>query len=115
MNLQLRAAAYVRVASAAFDHRLTLFGQTQVIRQWAEENYCELVRVYSDIGSGNTANRPGLQAMLVEARAGAFDVILVTNWARLFRNLALMVDCRRLLTEEYGVDVIAIEMGGGAR
>jgi DNA invertase Pin-like site-specific DNA recombinase len=112
MNLQLRAAAYVRVSSAACDHPLTLFGQTQVIRRWAEQNGYELVRVYSDIGPAHTADRPGFQLLLAATQAGHIDAILVTNWTRLCHGSELFIPFY-VLTRSREVELIALDMRGG--
>lgn len=52
----------------------------------------DLVREYSDEGiSGATGRRPGLQAMLADARKRRFDVLVVYRSDRLFRSLRELV------------------------
>ena len=114
MMIKLRAAVYVRVASAKHHGDLKLIAQEEIVRQWARQNRCQVVRSYADIGSGNTEERPGLQQLMADAQAGVFDVVIVLNWSRLFRKLELLQRYCGLLRDEHNVTVIAICEGGWA-
>ena len=48
-----------------------------------------MVRTYEDVGlSGAKTKRPGLDAMLADAQAGRFDVVLVWKFDRLGRSVS---------------------------
>jgi site-specific DNA recombinase len=109
-----RAAAYTRVANSEHASE-RLADQERQIRQWAEQNGCEVVDVYTDIGSGNTDQRPGLERLVADARAGAFDIVVVAEPSRLFRNLGLLQQCCDQLRNELGVAVSAVQPCDGCQ
>lgn len=66
----------------------------------------EIIQVYQDIGSGLSEDRPGLQRLLADAQAGRFDVVVMRDPARLFRNWTLFRRYWALLHQQLGIDVI---------
>ena len=78
-----RAALYVRVSTnnraarnqAVFEQNPEV--QEQPLRQMAEQRGWSVVKVYSDRMSGAKEDRPGLNALMQDARCGAFDVVVV--------------------------------------
>jgi DNA invertase Pin-like site-specific DNA recombinase len=109
-----RAAAYTRVANSE-NASERLADQERQIRQWAEQDGCEIVDVYTDIGSGNTDQRPGLERLVADARAGAFDMVVVAEPSRLFRNMQLLHQYCNLLRNELGVAVSAVHACDGCQ
>jgi DNA invertase Pin-like site-specific DNA recombinase len=68
----------------------------------ASSNGLDVVERFSDSGiSAGTGDRPGYQALLAAARGSAFDVIVVEDVSRLWRNRAT-----------YGVDSADLEDAG---
>jgi DNA invertase Pin-like site-specific DNA recombinase len=61
------------------------------LRQLAEQRGWSVVRVYSDRMTGSKADRPGLKALLADARRGAFDVVLVWRFDRFARSIEQLV------------------------
>jgi DNA invertase Pin-like site-specific DNA recombinase len=112
MAVKLRAAIYVRVAN---DENAVqrLADQEERIRQWADHNACEVVQVFADIGSGVSETRPGLLALRSAALAGQLDVVIITEWTRLFRDVTQLARCCRQLKGEWDVDVIPVFQRGG--
>jgi DNA invertase Pin-like site-specific DNA recombinase len=52
----------------------------------------QLYRVYSDRASGaKERRRPGLDALMADARRGAFDMVLVWRFDRFARNVKQLV------------------------
>ena len=51
-------------------------------------------------------DRPGLQRLLADAQAGRFDVVVMRDPARLFRNWTLFRRYWALLHQQLGIDVI---------
>lgn len=86
---QRRAALYARVS--------TLNGQdiglqVDELRQMAAQRGWAVVEVFADEGvSGGQAQRPALDRMLEQARAGQFDVVAVWKLDRLARSVAHML------------------------
>lgn len=78
-----KAAIYVRVSSA--DQRVE--SQLYDLRKLAAQRGFEVGREYCDRGiSGSKARRPGLDAMLADARRGEFSVVLVAAFDRIARS-----------------------------
>ncbi len=77
-----RAALYLRVST------LDQHPETQMhdLHQMAEQRGCEIVEEYEDRISGAKARRPGLDALMYDARRGRFDVVLVWACDRIARS-----------------------------
>lgn len=78
-----RAVLYARV-STGDQHVET---QLRDLRQMARQRGCKIVKEYTDVTSGSTAKRPGLDALLADARRGRFDVVLVAAFDRVARSV----------------------------
>ena len=105
MTLQpKRAALYVRVSTTNRSTRnQAVFEQNPEVqeiplRQMAEQCGWYVVRVYSDRMSGTSESRPGLTALMQDARRGAFDVVVVFRFDRFARSVKQLV----LALEEFG-------------
>ena len=61
------------------------------MRQLAEQRGWSVVKVYSDRMSGSKVDRPGLKALMADARRGAFDVVLVWRFDRFARSIEQLV------------------------
>lgn len=106
--LQKRVAGYARASTVELADGHTMETQEQLLRAWAEREgwaWCEL---YADAGiSGRHAeNRPALQRLLDDARAGMFDAVLVRRRDRLGRNLADVAVIEREL-QSLGIQVLS--------
>jgi DNA invertase Pin-like site-specific DNA recombinase len=92
-----RAALYVRVSTtnraarnqAVFEQNPEV--QELPLRQMAEQRGWSVTKVYSDRRSGSKADRPGLTALMQDARRGAFDVVLVWRFDRFARSIEQLV------------------------
>src|ERR1700740_2865576 len=72
-----RAAIYTRVSTAAHHPER----QALDLREMARQRGYEIVHEYSDVISGAKAKRPGLDALMCDARRHRFDVVLVAAFA----------------------------------
>jgi len=83
-----RAALYMRVST------LDQHPQTQLLdlRQMAAQRGLDIVHEYTDRISGAKAKRPGLDAMMSDARRGGFDVVLVWASDRIARSVKHFLD-----------------------
>jgi DNA invertase Pin-like site-specific DNA recombinase len=61
--------------------------QLHDLRQMAAQRGYEIVEEYTDRISGTKARRPGLDAMMTDARRGRFDVVLVWASDRIARSV----------------------------
>jgi DNA invertase Pin-like site-specific DNA recombinase len=78
-----RAALYRRVSTLDQHHEAQLYD----LRQMAEQRGYQIVESYTDTISGAKARRPGLDAMMRDARRGQFDVVLVWASDRIARSV----------------------------
>jgi len=83
-----RAALYMRV-STVDQHPET---QLHDLRQMAAQRGLDIVHEYTDRISGVKAKRPGLDAMMSDARHGQFDVVLVWASDRIARSVKHFLD-----------------------
>jgi len=94
-----RVALYMRVST------LDQHPETQMhdLHQMAEQRGYQIVQQYTDMISGAKARRPGLDAMMRDARSGQFDVVLVWACYRIARSvrhfLEVLDELNRLNTE----------------
>lgn len=110
-QLQMSAAGYIRVSTdtqAKVGESLNI--QRQAIRAKVSQLGLRLGKVYEDAGvSGRTSkDRPALQRMLVDARAGKFQTVIVHRLSRLGRNTR---DLHNIIAElqEHGVALVSIK------
>jgi DNA invertase Pin-like site-specific DNA recombinase len=78
-----RAALYCRVSTAD----QSIDPQLIDLRQMASARGYEIVKTYSDIISGTKSKRPGLDALLSDARRRRFDVVVVWAFDRMARSV----------------------------
>ena len=109
----IRACAYLRVSTASrgkrgdsstFDQNPAV--QEQPLRDLIVQRGWTLQRVYSDCASGAEERRPGLDALMADARRGAFEVVVVFRFDRFARSVKQLV----LALEEFrslGIDFVS--------
>ncbi len=79
----MKAAVYIRVSTA--DQHVE--SQLYDLRELASRRSFEVVKVYRDCGvSGRRARRPGLDALMADARQHRFSVVLVAAFDRVARS-----------------------------
>ena len=88
---QKRTWIYCRVAHSGPDNVDILAGQRLRLEAYAKEHNLEIVGSSSDIGSGLTLDRPGLQKFMDAVEDEAVDVLLLPNLARLGRDMKKVV------------------------
>ena len=91
-----RAAIYVRVSTNLRTRDASGFEQNpdvqlEPLQQMAQQRGWTVQRVYSDRMSGAKAERPGLRALMADARRGQFDVVLVWRFDRFARSVEQLV------------------------
>ena len=92
----MRVATYTRISTDEEHQPNSLEAQATRLGSYiASQEGWELVRQFSDQMTGATTERPDLQRMLTEARAGRFDLLLVyrvDRFSRSVRGLAQLLD-----------------------
>lgn len=83
--------------------------QRALLLAWAAEHGYRIYGVYTDEDySGIDRARPGFNAMLADARAGKFEVILAKTQSRFTRDMELVEKYLHGLFPEWGVRFIAV-------
>lgn len=85
----MRAAIYARFSSDLQDVR-SIADQVALARRYAEGRNLTVAGVYEDaaISGASTVNRPGLNRLIQDAEAKAFDVVVTESLDRLSRSQA---------------------------
>ncbi|MDX2277380.1 MAG: recombinase family protein [Hyphomonadaceae bacterium] len=82
----MRAVIYARYSSD-LQSRASIEDQIRLAREQADRQGWAIVEIYTDYGiSGASMMRPGLQALMVDAQAGKFDVVLSEALDRISRD-----------------------------
>jgi len=108
----LRCACYLRVSTAQsrrednsrFDQNPEV--QECPLRELIAQRGWDLHRIYSDRVSGTQERRPGLDALMRDARRGAFDIVIVWRFDRFARSVKQLV----VALEEFrslGIDFVS--------
>ena len=86
--MKKRTAIHARVSTG--DQHL----ETQLLdlHEMAKQRGYEIVHEYSDIISGAKSRRPGLDQLMADARRHRFDVVLVSAFDRIARNVRHFLD-----------------------
>lgn len=96
-----RVACYIRVSTQEQKlHGISLDAQRDKLKAYADDHNLTIVKWYEDEGiSGRKLikNRPALQRMLQDARAGKFDRIIFIKLDRFFRSVAEYHECMKLI------------------
>lgn len=84
----IRIAIYVRVSTQEQAKEGYSIGeQTDRLQKYSEANGWKVVNIYTDAGfSGSNQNRPALQDLIVDVKAGRIDKVLVYKLDRLSRS-----------------------------
>lgn len=104
----IRVGIYERVSSQEqAQHGVSLDEQSERLELLAKLEGWQVYDHYRDEGiTGGTDNRPHLQRLLADARAGRIDLVVCTKLDRLFRNTRLLLNYIHEL-EGYGVGFVA--------
>ena len=105
----IRIAIYTRVSSQEQAEKGTsLESQAEQLEAFCKAQKWEVFNQYTDGGfSGKDGNRPALQALRRDAKAGYFEKVIVWRLDRLARNLRLILEVEAEL-KEHDVSLFSI-------
>jgi site-specific DNA recombinase len=111
-DAQVRAAGYVRVSQERNARNgYGLGAQEGDVDRYVRFKSWRQAEVYREEGgSGYEKDRPALQRLLADAKAGAFDVVIFPSIDRAARSVRDMIDIDTALRKA-GVDVIFVREG----
>jgi len=106
-----RVAGYVRVSQEKSVHKFGLDAQTNDVNRYVEYRGWRPASIYREEGvSGYRRDRPELERLLADARAGRFDVVVFPSIDRAARSVADMIDIDAILRDA-NVGVIFVREG----
>ncbi len=94
-NNSLSGAIYLRRAAKTQTDGFELDALGNQLREYAARDGIEIVKVYEDNGVSGLSKpniRPGLSALLRDAREGKFNVLYVSRLDRFGRNVQFVLD-----------------------
>ena len=109
-----RAAGYCRVSTASQvkdkdEEKESLPGQRKLAETHAALKGWELVSIYEDAGvTGKKEDRPGLQALMDEAKMGEFDVVIVRDLSRFGRSARDLLNNAKSLMD-HGIIFVSLK------
>ena len=90
---------------------LSMITQPERIKDFAARNGIQIAHIYEEPGvSGRQARRKVVERIMRDARAGKFNLLIVTDVSRFFRNLEALISAIREL-KSYDVDFLSIDDG----
>lgn len=105
----MKVALYPRVSSHEQVEGYSIGEQIDRLTKYCEAMGWEIYKIYTDPGySGGNTERPGLQEMLKDIKAGKVDKVVVYKLDRLSRS---QKDTMMLIEDEflaYGVDFVSM-------
>jgi DNA invertase Pin-like site-specific DNA recombinase len=106
-------AIYVRSASSLPEDVYDVDEQRFRIEKFALQDEAQIVKFYEDLGVSGLSDpqqRPGMSALLEDARKGEFNVLYIAGFDRLSRRVEYMMDIVRQLRDA-GVKIKAGKQG----
>jgi len=105
-----RAVIYCRVSTEdQAKEGVSLEAQESTLRKWVTHRGYSLNGVYVDDGyTGTNDKRPEFQALVRDAEAGKFDIVVVAKLDRLMRNTELLLKYVRIFTEQ-GIGFVPLD------
>ena len=89
---------------------LSIENQRSILRKYVEEKGWEVYDIYIDDGvSGTTFNRPGVQRLLDDAKAGVINTIIVKDLSRFGRNYIQVGQYLDYIFPTFGIRFIAVQ------
>jgi site-specific DNA recombinase len=107
----LRVAGYARVSTDLQRDKDTIATQKDLIEQFCTNNGYTLTEIYADDGVSGTTHlheRPAANQMLLDARAGKFNALVVYKGDRIGRDVLVNEIAVRELFDKLGIAVMGI-------
>jgi hypothetical protein len=109
MDNRRKTAIYCRTARA---DAAAIAAQEARLRAYADEHgYVDVIPYRDNGAAGNTLDRPAMNKLTADIKAGEIGAVLAVDAARIARTLTLMSEWRDLL-DRHGVAFVALVDGG---
>ena len=111
-RMRMKAAIYARFSSDR-QQETSIEAQVRACNEYAQRKKINVIKVFADEAiSGTTTKRPQYQAMLAEASAHKFDIVLIHKYDRIARDLSEHVKLEDRFNE-WGIKLIAVAQDFG--
>lgn len=90
----MRCAIYARVSTKYDSQKTSIDNQIDFFHHYAAQKNWEITKIYTDESSATKGSGKDLKALIEDAKAGLFDVILAKELSRLARNGRLSYELR---------------------
>jgi len=100
VNITMKTKNYVIYARASGDvekQNWSIKSQVKTLEEYAKKNSFSVVRVYEEIGSANTKERPCFDLLIKSIKQGEVNGILCMGVDRLARNLKFSMEIYSLI------------------
>ncbi len=110
---KIKVAGYIRVSTLdQVREGASLKVQENSIRSYASAHRFDLVKVCRDEGvSGANVDRPGLDKLREDARAGKFEIVIFKSLSRFGRNAMDLLSLYKEFEDDYSIELISIDEG----
>ena len=105
--MKKKCAIYVRTNNEATNIK-SIQCQISVLENYINNHELELYNIYSDISTGSTLERPGIQKLIEDAKEKKFEFILVKDFARIARKFELIQQFNKFL-EATNIKLITLD------
>ena len=104
----MKCAVYIRVSTNKEEQKASLSNQKDLFYNFIEDKEWSLYNTYTDVESGTSDNREGLQQLIEDAQQKKFDIILAKELSRLARNGGLSYSIRDV-AERNHIHIITLD------
>lgn len=95
----MKCAVYARVSTQYESQKTSIPAQIKLFENYINEKGWEIADIYTDVKSGTSVNRKGMNQLLEDAKAKKFDVIIAKEFSRISRNGAFSYEFRDKIRE----------------
>jgi len=111
-DVKIITAIYIRVSTEGQKENYSIPYQKDRLSKYCDAMGYSIYNMYIDGGfSGGNMDRPAMQQMLDDAKAGRFQKIIVLKLDRFSRDLLDCYGTLKWLTEDYNIDFLALDDG----
>lgn len=95
----MKCAVYARVSTENESQKTSIPAQIKLFENYIKDKGWEIAEIYTDVKSGTSINRNGMNQLLEDAKAKKFDIIIAKEFSRISRNGAFSYEFRDTIRE----------------